>query len=193
MVHRRRAAALIVTVGLVVAACAAGPGPVATPVTPGATSGSPAASAEAGAPTPPRMAPSSTPSPTPRPTEVPGPPAASLVTASGGSAAGELGTFSWDGLMSDAPWIVPPRGRALKGTGPFAVQLVPALPVTSWTAAWAGISGGTAGTPRAAGEGSDARILVEPPPLPGDWSLHVKVTFGPGRSTSYFWRVTVLP
>jgi hypothetical protein len=104
---------------------------------------------------------------------------------------GSLGTFTWDGLVSDGPWVVPPSG-GVAGTGqPLSVAFAPALRPSTWRARWAPVTGPAAGAPTAAGDGAGVPIVVAAPGLAGTWSLLVEASFGEGREGAWFWRVEV--
>jgi hypothetical protein len=133
------------------------------------------------------------PPPAPRPTEVAGPPAATLAATGGEQLAGELGTFTWLDLGSDAPWIVPPPGRKIEGRGPFTVAFDPAMPVERWTAGWARVAASGAGTPSDGGRGTGSSVSLKPPSSPGTWGLQVHAWFGPDRHATWYWRVEVRP
>ncbi len=196
MVHLwHRAARLGSAVGLaaVLAACgggvAASPAPPASPV----ASGLSASPDPLSTTLPSATATPSTPAPSPTATALlPEPPAASLAgLVGGGTAAGSLGSFTWAGGGSDAPWIVGTRagsvgvGRPLRLTFGGPVQ-------PTWTAAWAKVVHGTAESPvgGAAGVGDGS---VTAPAAGGDWTLGVTATFGPGANATYFWRLAVTP
>jgi hypothetical protein len=129
------------------------------------------------------------------PTPIPGsvPPAAELQVPGRPPAAGDLGTYSWDGLVSDAPWIVGRMPTTLGSGGSLEVMFSPALAHASWRARWAPVSGGQAGVPHDAGSGTTGVLRIERPPGPGSWSLQVSAGFGPGRSATWYWRVEVGP
>jgi len=194
-----RVAALSLTAAVLAAGCGGGwSGPAGTqPPVARAGSVAPASTAVVlpastpVAPTPTALA------PTPRPTEVPGPPGATLAaggaTVDGGPAPGELGTFTWAGLVSDAPWVVPPPAGAVTGAGPFTVTFDPAMPVERWTAAWARVTADVAGSPTDGGGSTGSAVSIEPPPVPGTWGLQVHAWFGPGRHATWYWRVEVRP
>jgi hypothetical protein len=148
------------------------------------------------APTPdvtPTAAPSS---PTPSPTEAatPGPipatpPVATLRGLGGDPATGELGSYTWGSGGSDAPWIVGKMLGTSPGGASLDVSLGGATP-DSWTAAWAEVSGASAGSPSGGVSGS-GQVAVRAPAKTGDWSLRVTVTFGPGYNATYFWHLTI--
>jgi hypothetical protein len=126
---------------------------------------------------------------TPRPTEVPGPPHVALVAAGSAPVDGALGTFTWDGGGSDAPWIVPSAGRAVVGRGPFSLMVQPPLSVERWTATWSPAAADGAGAPVGGASGTGAVLVVGSVPGPGRWSLAVRARFGAGREATWFWRV----
>jgi len=130
---------------------------------------------------------------TPRPTEQPGPPVATLVVRGGVPAAGLLGSYVWDGAGSDAPWLVPPASAAVRARGPYAVTVVPPLPVDRWEAAWARVDGDTAGDPAGAASGEAGPVSVPGPGAAGTWSLMVDARFAGGNHAAWFWRIEVLP
>ena len=131
--------------------------------------------------------------PTPRPTEVPGPPGASIAGGSAGIVPGELGAFSWDGLGSDAPWIVPPRSVRISAAAPITVTLDPALAPERWAARWAPVVARSAGDPATVQSGTDAAIKVAAPVAPGTWGLQVEITFAEGRQAAWYWSIDVAP
>ncbi|MEI7745218.1 MAG: hypothetical protein WCK58_15900, partial [Chloroflexota bacterium] len=131
--------------------------------------------------------------PTPRPTEIPGPPTAALAAAGGIPVRGELGTFTWEGMGSDSPFLVVSRDRALTGSGPFTVTIAPPLAIADWSAAWVRVSGGTTIGRLVKLHGSGTEIAVAPPPVAGDWSLGVDIRFATGDTTAFYWRVEVRP
>jgi hypothetical protein len=131
------------------------------------------------------------------PTEVPGPPAALLDGATGAPDAplpGELGTFTWDGLTSDAPWLVPSTGGTTVPGSTLEVAFGPSLDATGWVAAWAPIDGDVAAdATRAGGRGTIGPVRVTAPARPGSWSLQVMASFGDGRNAAWYWRIEVAP
>ncbi len=189
-----RAVRVVIVVGLVSLAAGCGSGGLqAAPSTTTASS------------TPTPDVPSATPNPTPvptvartatpSPTEVPGPPEAGLGGVPGADAdvLGALGTFTWDGLTSDAPLIVPSRGQDVAPGTPLVVTFVPARPFDRWEAAWAPVRAGEAGDPVPAGDGTTDPIILLTPARAGVWSLRVQASFGGGNHGSWFWRVQVAP
>ena len=133
----------------------------------------------------------------PMPTPVPaGPPVATLSGLGGAGAAGALGTFSWDGLVSDAPWIVGERAGQTRAGTVLAIGFPPVAGEVTWQARWAPITGGQPGIPVDAGSGSgvpiEGPIEVIAPPTPGAWGLQLVARFGSGRSATWYWRVEVV-
>jgi len=138
-------------------------------------------------PTAARESPASAPSPT-----ADAPPDAFLANPRGSPVRGDLGTYTWGGLVSDAPWIVQrsaaPMPASTRPTVTFAGGAVP----VSWIARWARVRGGEPGRPRAAGRGDgSAPLVVDAPPGPGSWSLRVEARFGEGARATWYWRVRV--
>ncbi len=194
-------AAVVRSVGLVLvlvpaAACGtAGPPPASTPATSPAAStpaASPAASTPSASPGPARSPGPSTSATAPAATDA-APPAALLGGLSGAVAAGQLGTFSWDGFVSDSPWIVGPSAGDVRATERLAITLDPDLAPITWQARWAPVTGGQAGDPVDGGSGSTSGIEVSPPATPGAWSLQLTAGFGVGRSATWYWRIEVAP
>jgi hypothetical protein len=161
------------------------PAPSATPVV------TPAATADV-TPAPTATTPS-TPTPPATSTADPAadPPVARLAGLAGGAVDGDLGSFAWDGFVSDAPWIIgAARGTASPGAG-LSISFQPDGQVAAWRARWASVSGGAAGTPTAGGAGTSAVIDPTAPRAAGTWSLQVTVDFGADRSATWYWRVKV--
>ena len=162
--------------------------PAGSASAPAQSSSEPASSAVSSTPS---ATASSTPSTEPAATDGPAPPDAVLLGTGSGPAMGALGTFSWDGLVSDSPWIVPRRGvDAAPGT-PLRVRFASGPAQVDWTARWARIRGGEARTPRAAGSGDGGRIRVDAPVEAGDWSLQLEARFPGGGRAAWYWRVVV--
>lgn len=134
-----------------------------------------------------------TPEITPRPTEVPGPPVASLRGGATGPVAGELGTFFWGGLGSDSPWVVPTTGLRVGPGATLALTLDPRIPQERWTAAWAPVRGGSAGTVGPVAEGNRGPVEVIAPGQPGSWGLLVELHFPGAQRAAWYWNVIVGP
>jgi hypothetical protein len=130
---------------------------------------------------------------TSKPTEIPGPPAAALTSIGRDAIPGELGSFTWRGMGSDAPWLVPPTDQAVGDAGPYAVTFAPPVLVESWIARWAPVSDAGAGAVDGSEQGGNGPLVVEGPDQPGTWSLQVDVRFLSGDRCAYYWRVEVAP
>lgn len=194
---RQRAARLAAAIGMavVLAGCSGVPG--SSPASPPAETSAGVASQEAAtASQPPAW--TTTPSegtaapPSITATLPAAPPEATLHGLVGGQpATGALGSYTWSGSGSDAPWVVGrPAGSARHGSALAATLagLSPAL----WTAAWARVAGGSAGDP-VEGVAGTGPVAVTAPGSGGDWSLQVTAWFGPGANATYYWRLTVMP
>jgi hypothetical protein len=180
-----------VAAGALVVAVAACSGPARSPA---AGSGTPAATPTKAPATPapsPADAPSPTAGETPEPGDATEPPPALLVGTDAGPVAGDLGTFSWDGLVSDSPWIVQRSGDAVPSGARLRVRFGDSQDQTRWIARWAPVRHGEAGTPQTAGSGDDGRIVIEAPGEAGPWSLQLEARFGDGRRAVWYWRVAV--
>ena len=105
---------------------------------------------------------------------------------------GELGSYAWDGVSGDAPWILPRSGPHVAPGSPVAVAIPGQGTAVSWDAAWAPVRAGTAGAPTQTASGAGAVSLVAPRRA-GIWSLRLTARFAPGREATWFWRVTVGP
>ncbi len=132
---------------------------------------------------------SAIPSPSPA---LPGePPIATLDGLGTGPVAGDLGTVSWAGTTSDAPWIVGPTRSGAAAGARLTVIFDPPTAPTTWRARWAPVEGHEAGQPRAGGSGTGRTIALTAPRTPGDWTLEVEAGFGPDHSGVWYWRVQV--
>lgn len=186
----RSKAAIVVALALGAAACstatvapgsASSPAPTATPV----------ATITASPTTGP--APTASPSATAGVDEGGSPPAAALAGLAGGvTVAGDLGSFTWDGMASDGPWIVERVGARATIHARLTVTFAGGALPRSWTASWALIRDASAGTPVAAGEGHGA-VSIRAPDAAGSWSLRLVASFGDGRSGTWFWRLAAGP
>jgi hypothetical protein len=125
------------------------------------------------------------------PPDSPEPPRAILIGGADGPETGDLGTFSWDGLVSDSPWIVERTGSRVTPGARLRVRFDPRLQPRAWIARWAPIRHGEAGTPRGAGFGDGGRIALETPMDSGPWSLQLDATFADGRRAVWYWRLGV--
>jgi hypothetical protein len=107
-------------------------------------------------------------------------------------AEGSLGSFSWDGLTSDGPWVVPSQGVDLPPGASLTVALEPAQVPASWTARWAPLASGQPGDVASADDGTGPMSFVAPGGA-GPWGLQLEARFGEGRSAAWYWRVEVGP
>ena len=193
-IHAPHYVAWLAALVFVMAGCAgtagspAPTGPVASDAV-AATDAAPATPSP-GAATSPAQEPSSTPADS-TPPDSAAPPRAILVGGVDGPEAGDLGTFSWDGLVSDSPWIVQRTGTAVTPGARLRVRFDPRLVPLAWSARWAPIRHGETGTPRDAGSGDGGRVSVEAPMEAGPWSLQLDATFGDGRRAVWYWRLGV--
>ncbi len=183
----------VLLVAAIAAACSGGGsgGSGAVVATASAPSATPTAAPPLVSPSPaaPSAAPSVRPSLQPMPAD---PPTAMLAGSWDAPVAGALGTFTWNGLVSDAPWIVgDPIGDA--SSGPVTVSFDPGLGQATWLAQWAPVVDGAAGDAVPGGDGASGAIVIAPPGRPGDWSLQVTATFAAGYDATWFWRLEVAP
>ena len=186
----RRAAVIVGLVAAALAGCGTGGLPATSP--PSSAPGSPSASPVATpSPTPTPVPPTPTPEPT-SPAALPEPPTATLSGIASGAGDGTLGSFTWDGAGSDAPWIVPPdENRAAPGAA-LDVPFSPAATPVDWTARWAPVTWSGAGDVASGVDGAGPVAVVAPTEA-GSWSLQVEASFGQGRSGTWYWRLEVVP
>jgi hypothetical protein len=111
----------------------------------------------------------------------------------GAAVPGELGGFTWRGMGSEAPWLVPVAGQAVQGPGPYAVSLAPPVLIERWTARWAPVVDGVADAVAGAERGSAGAVVLKGPNRPGTWSLQVDLRLASGDRCSYYWRLEVAP
>ena len=186
-----RAAVIVGLVGAVVAGCGTGGLPAITPPSLGPASPT-AAPVSTPTPVPPTPVP---PTPTPAVTtqaSLPEPPGATLSGLASGPGDGILGSFTWDGSGSDAPWIVPPdASTAAPGTG-LGVVFTPEASPVDWTARWAPVTHSGAGDVASGVDGAGP-VAVAAPGEAGEWSLQLEASFGQGRSGTWYWRLEVGP
>ncbi len=101
---------------------------------------------------------------------------------------GALGSFSFRETGQSAPWLAG-TPIALPEAAPIEVDLDPALPVDSWTAAAVPSTKLQEIAAVSLGEGTGP--IRFDGPAAGSWSVMVAVRFGDGLgSASYFWAVT---
>ena len=191
---RWRAALALISIGLIVGACAR------VEATPGTSPGaSPAGAALAsatdrGSPGPSRagsQSPATSPSPSPAGTPSPAePPGASLAVDGGEPVEGQLGTFTWQNAGSDAPWL---DGNAIRvGAGErLTLSFVDPIGVANWTASRVPPGNRDGSGAIGMGEGSAGPVAFDAPPR-GSWSMNVDVWFSDNLgSASYYWLVDV--
>jgi hypothetical protein len=138
---------------------------------------------------PPTSSPPPSPSASASPAATPGaqPPNALLSVAGGAPVAGALGTYTWLGTGSDAPWL--PGTPVKAGPGAAAtVVLDPPIATTSWTVRWAkpGDTNGLSARPVASGAGAIAFTI---PPEAGSLALQVQFAADAGDA-NYFWALS---
>lgn len=185
--NRSRIAVLVLALAAATAAgCGSGP-PSPPPVaSPGPASPTP------GTASPPVSADPATPTPVIPP--IPdSPPEVALAADGGEPIAGDLGTFSWDGLVSDAPWIVGRAGVAVAADGTLEATVAGDLQVRDWTVRWAQVAGGQA---EPVGDGATSGLglpIAFRPPGPGAWSVAVEVWYADVGRAAWYWRVNVGP
>jgi hypothetical protein len=117
------------------------------------------------------------------------PPIARLAVEGGDPIEGQLGTYTWGGGGSDAPWL-PGAPIEVASGEPLEVTFEPLIGVTAWRGRI---------VPAAATGPAGATVLAEgsgPPrfeaPSAGAWTLEVQVTFPAGMgAASYAWALTV--
>ena len=187
----RRGAPWWAAVWALVVAVAACSGPAGSPAAGTGTAAAPPTEEAATPAASPNEAPSATAEQTPEPDATTEPPVALLVGTDAGPVAGDLGTFTWDGLVSDSPWIVQRSGDAVPSGARLRVRFGDSLDQARWIARWAPVRHGEAGTPQSAGSGDDGRIVVEAPGEAGPWSLQLEARFGDERRAVWYWRVAV--
>jgi hypothetical protein len=183
---RRVVAGLLLSV--VVTGCGAGARPATA--TPSAEAASPTAPAGSSSPSP---GPAGSPSPPPASPAMAEPPDATLTGIASGAGVGALGSFTWDGAGTDAPWIVPAdASRAAPGSA-LVVAFRPAGAPTSWTARWAPVTAAGAGDVASGVEGTGPAVAITAPGEAGAWALQLQASFGQGRSGTWYWRLDVAP
>jgi hypothetical protein len=126
--------------------------------------------------------------PTADPT-LPEPPFALLTVPRQPPVEGSVGTYTWDGFASDAPWL-PGAGPVRARQDVLAhVRIASALEVTEWVAWYAPLDGQTVAVEAAREQtrGPTSEIDFPAPPA-GTWSVRLDVSYlGRGR-VSYYWR-----
>jgi hypothetical protein len=186
---------IAVVAGLVatIAGCGTGglPGTAPPSVAPATVTAAPVST-----PSPPPASPTPVP-PTPTPaltaqSSLPEPPGATLSGIVSGPGDGILGSFTWDGAGSDAPWIVPPDASRTEPGAALGVAWAPAASPVDWTARWAPVTGSGAGDVVSGVDGVGPVAIVAPGEA-GAWSLQLEAAFGLGRTGTWYWRLEVGP
>jgi hypothetical protein len=119
------------------------------------------------------------------------PPAAMIGVDGGDTVVGELGSFTWQGHGSDAPWL---DGRRIHiGPGEtLTLTLAESVAVDAWTASRVDAATLDDTTAVGLGEGTAGDPVVFTGPPSGTWSVRVSVWFaGTLGSATYYWRVEV--
>jgi hypothetical protein len=118
------------------------------------------------------------------------PPGATLVVEGGDPVAGQLGSYTWAGGGSDAPWL--PGTRIAVGIGErLSLALTDATGIVSWSARRvpAGTINGDGAVRLAAGTSGPVAFDA---PAAGSWSVQVTVRFaGDLGSANWYWQVDV--
>lgn len=138
----------------------------------------------------PSMAPSLVPSPSltasPSSAET-RPPAATLIEADGHGVEGQVGTFAWQGVVSDSP-LLSGAAATVRARQTLSISIAGPRP-TSWTATlFTDPSDPASGTPFGEGAGE---ISLAAPNRPGTWTLRVQVR-DPAGEVTHYWRLTVI-
>ncbi|MEA2609608.1 MAG: hypothetical protein QOJ75_1851 [Chloroflexota bacterium] len=118
------------------------------------------------------------------------PPRASIAVDGGDPVEGQLGSYSWFGQGSDAPWL---DGRPIHiGAGErLTLTLADPVAVVNWTASRVQPGNRDGFGAVGMGQGSGSPVAFDAPP-PGSWSVGVTVWFGGNRgSAAYYWLVEV--
>jgi hypothetical protein len=106
---------------------------------------------------------------------------------------GDLGTFSWNGLVSDSPWILGRAAVAVQSSGSLQADVAGRFAVRDWIAQWARVvNGDTQPGEDAAAAGFRLPIVLNPP-SPGAWSLRLEVGYEDVGRANWYWRVDVAP
>jgi hypothetical protein len=189
-----RATFALISIGLLVGACARAGTSNSTNASPEASvavtsEAPPGTSLEPAASTGPPAAvrPSTAPAGGPSQTE---PPAASIAVDGGDPVEGQLGSFTWLGAGSDAPWL---DGSPIHvGAGErLTLTLADPLGMANWTASRVAPGNRDGNRAVGMGEGSGEPVAFEAPPH-GSWSVNVNVWFSDNRgSAAYYWLVDV--
>jgi hypothetical protein len=119
-------------------------------------------------------------------TSGPQPPNAVLRVNDGAPSIGELGTYTWQGAGSDAPWLPGTPTRVAPG-GAASVTLEAPVAIEAWSIKQAKPGGTDVGARQiAAGTGA---VTFTVPAAAGTIALHVQFAGGAGDAV-YFWALT---
>lgn len=115
------------------------------------------------------------------------PPPATLVDAGGREVNSQIGTFVWQGVVSDSPLLPGAPVTVRTGQG-LTISVIGPRP-TTWVATLFSEPGDpTSG--RAYGQGVGVFTLAAPD-RPGTWTLRLKTVYGGAGEVTHFWRLTV--
>lgn len=114
------------------------------------------------------------------------PPPATLVDADGREVRSQIGTFVWQGVVSDSP-LLPGAAATVRAGQTLPISVVGPRP-TNWVATLYS-DPADPGSARGYGQGKGVFTLVAPG-QPGAWTLRLKIVYAVGEVTHY-WRVTV--
>lgn len=131
--------------------------------------------------------PSATPAGEPSPAE---PPAASIAVDGGDPVDGQLGSYTWLGAGSDAPWL---DGSPIHvGAGErLTITLDDPIGVANWTASRVAPGDRDGIGAIGMGDGAGEPVTFDTPPR-GSWSVNVTVWFSDDRgSAAYYWLVDI--
>ena len=135
-------------------------------------------------PTPP---PPSTPQPT-----TPVPPRATLTVPGRPPIDGDVGTYSWDGFASDAPWLPGTEPVLVAADIVASVRFPPGTDISTWRVSYAPLVDGPIDPATAVAQSSSVTAEVDfPAPPAGTWSVRLRADFPGHGSVSYFWRFEV--
>lgn len=121
-----------------------------------------------------------------------GPPPVTLALAGGTSVVGDLGSFTWDGLVSDSGWIIGHAAIRTTADTPIVGSTDRRPPIATWRARVAPIRDGAAGTPMLLSRGAGSRISFGAPGT-GRWSLELQVDYGLAGQAAWYWQLDVGP
>jgi hypothetical protein len=107
---------------------------------------------------------------------------------------GEVGTYSWDGFASDAPWLPGSEPVIVLSDIMASVRFPPGTEISVWKAEYAPLTEHPIDPATAVEQSSSITAEIDfPAPPAGEWSVRVLAEFpGHGR-VSYFWRFETLP